>query len=341
MMGMCKRVCTLSGTTHKSPHLEEIDRASLILHECLLLVPARISLIQIYTKFTQGIFELGTEELLSSLGNYIFEGFKLRENVILESRILNTINESRLFISAYKYKESLFSIFACKQLLQEWPGPANKWLNIFTQALTAKVSLYFFDHLNAGPFRDKDIAKIPFSYLPMLELFTAKAQPSIISLIYEVDSLKYPIHVVSPDTNTLGYIYPIQINNENGIIENPSDPYSGYDVPSGIRSFPSIFNYPVDSLPPMEHWPNLVSLIQSTIPPYDNDILSQKPYVYTDPHGKFVYFILRMEERVICWILFEFKRVKEVKKDLVKAFLEELKKRLHFSDVCALLKPNS
>eukprot|EP01122_Echinamoeba_exundans_P011115 TRINITY_DN4311_c0_g1_i2.p1 TRINITY_DN4311_c0_g1~~TRINITY_DN4311_c0_g1_i2.p1 ORF type:complete len:456 (+),score=63.97 TRINITY_DN4311_c0_g1_i2:50-1369(+) len=71
---------------------------------------------------------------------------------------------------------------------------------------------------------------------------------------------------------------------------------------SGLSAYPSLFSYP-SIIPPREHWPNLISLIQD-----HDDVLSrddfQYPVHYFDTKVTTSYFLRRMQQGVILVAIF-------------------------------------
>ncbi|RKO90686.1 hypothetical protein BDK51DRAFT_30514 [Blyttiomyces helicus] len=185
-------------------------------------------------------------------------------NIEMEILVLKNIFLSELAVRAYNFKEASLHYFIARNTLDKWercieagvdPSESDRnlrrvnvivWLMRFIDSIGTKIGIYFQRILqerhkqlvtSLRPTAGGDAAETP-ACLQLLVKYWKQTRPFNISLIYLITDDK-PFF-------------------RNGYACCPP---GSYEKPTGIQSFPAVCSFP--SSPPMEHWPNIISILQS------------------------------------------------------------------------------
>ncbi|CAH0517463.1 unnamed protein product [Peronospora belbahrii] len=94
----------------------------------------------------------------------------------------------------------------------------------------------------------------------------------------------------------------------------------------GLRSWPAVFCYPEGSLPPLEHWPNIVSLIMDNRSSLD----SVRPvFMHSERRQKTTYHISRVDDAIYLVLLAE--GVKKFSEKVAQDFMQTVTESLQHS----------
>ncbi|CAG8496526.1 9574_t:CDS:2 [Ambispora gerdemannii] len=156
-----------------------------------------------------------------------------------------------------------------------------QWLKKFHSNLTANMTLYFMnvlldrEQIMGGDLRSlwKKIDKIDAEdYHGLIRSFRKKSGAHSVALIYEVtDDIKF---------HQQGYVCA-------GV---------PYEKPTGKNSFPFIYCYPKDL--PKEHWPNIISIMQSHDPTKSTPFYRNIPIHFYDKGFGSTYYMIRVDAHV-------------------------------------------
>ena len=369
IVGMCNRVLQITkmdskaignasdvgqGKSETQNVREVVEVLCMALKDVFVLIPVRISMIKLYEKISKlekGIPNYAeivdtTSSLLSSLNlqplhhpnmaslrfNVMFVAFCFYFLISSEVTIVNHLFVTIIQIQAYKFKESIFSLLACKQELSQWrseiklkdeeENPAIiSWFQVMMQNLFAKISLYFYDILNQEinfcEAIEQPANPQKLNFVSLIEAFAAKYpnQLAHVCLLYEAENVGYPVHQIDPDSNMLGYSVPVE----------------SFEPVQGLKSYPCFFSFPLDVPAPVpDHWPNIVCFISEDRATKELD--KNTPVFFTDLAQKsnttWSYFLSRIEPRVILFVLL--KVLKKKNDQIVLDFFTEMKERLRF-----------
>ncbi|KAI8848686.1 hypothetical protein BC829DRAFT_211373 [Chytridium lagenaria] len=122
-------------------------------------------------------------------------------------------------------------------------GLLRAWLTGFLGAVSGKVGMFFSKSLAIGSGGDGGLSGV--DALSLISTYAHQNKTSTVSLVYLI-----------PESSPSGdpfYFFP------NGF---QCAGRSAYEAPHGIHSFPAIYSFPNPA--PMEHWPNVISILQSS-----------------------------------------------------------------------------
>ncbi|OUM66359.1 hypothetical protein PIROE2DRAFT_40845, partial [Piromyces sp. E2] len=71
----------------------------------------------------------------------------------------------------------------------------------------------------------------------------------------------------------------------------------------GIHSYPAIFSFPNE--PPLNHWPNIISIIQSKQKHRHLDETSTVPFFFYDWKISISYYMIKVDPEVIIVLIYE------------------------------------
>ncbi|KAG9286772.1 hypothetical protein G9A89_012322 [Geosiphon pyriformis] len=153
-----------------------------------------------------------------------------------------------------------------------------EWLRKYHCNLTAKMTLYFTSALLEremtmnGDFKNLWRKIDAENYYELIRNFKKKSGAHSIALIYEVtDDIQFQPH---------GYIC--------------NDVH--YEKPTGINSFPCIYSYPKEQ--PLEHWPNIISIMQGQDPIKCTPFHRSTPIYFCDKGVGSTYYMIRVDAHV-------------------------------------------
>ncbi|ORX45674.1 hypothetical protein DM01DRAFT_1339903 [Hesseltinella vesiculosa] len=316
---------------------EDRDTISTVLQGIIDLCTVRQGLISIYQRLAASQ-AMVLPALLKDLDH--FTGLPLSPrldflgvSVEQELRVMTKLLQSHVAITDYAFQNACINVFNCRQTLTDWKHqcqaqvypektplnqetkdssswpfglfasaeskatklgegwpPTIRWHEKYMNNLNAKMTLYFYDLLLAKErlLVDDDPQRslwkgIGTDYFDRINTFRKRHGVHSIGLIYQVKSDKpfFPQGFVFDD--------------------------APYDPPQGIHSFPYIFSVPKQ--PPVEHMPNLISIIQGSHAKLND--FKAGPVHFFDKKIESMYYLMRVDEHVICVLIYQEKQMQK------------------------------
>jgi len=108
-------------------------------------------------------------------------------------------------------------------------------------------------------------------------------------------------------------------------------PTSDKELPQGLKSWPAVYSFPET---PLQHWPNVISLIHESQPQLDK---YKEPIHWWEPTLDATYFITKVDPRIFILVLFNKKKKKN--DQVTNEFLFVMATHLRNWKVFSKLKP--
>ena len=193
----------------------------------------------------------------------------LSECLEMEVAMLLHLAKASIGIQNHYFQESTLNAFLGGQALSRWKsivkytnakGKANNMLCVLRRLyhwLSVKIGLFFYHVI-----QPKQILMHVADKKRRVH-FSDEVEPEYLIPILEYHRKTHPLNI------SLLYLLPENTCFLNGFVCQ-SDPIR-LEKPCGLKRFPAILSYPND--PPYEHWPNIITIIQS-----HNRFYKQKSY---------------------------------------------------------------
>lgn len=114
-------------------------------------------------------------------------------------------------------------------------------------------------------------------------------------------------------------------------------PSSNFEPPQGLKSYPVIFSFPLDVLPPtQDHWPNIVSLLSQDISKEVDKGILYFSYSNAKMNVQWTYFLARdrLEPRVVLVLLC--KGIRKKNDQLISEFVQNVRENVRL--MCTVFK---